>query len=210
MAEVQESLNSLQTYPSGVITGTLMWDTKEYTFCVLVETVRAHWSLVEKLIRHTECNNERMAGELQLPFYYEADQRWHYQPLKYIQEVDIADLRERLQERYAEVSSGRRAAPLLLLSDLTCKANKVCPVTDGEGGPGEVFTCNAAAQEYLHLGEERVMLSACKTEENALEALDMYGIRRPPPPAPVHKTTRRGEAGPSGHAALPTYQRPYD
>ncbi|KAK3242448.1 hypothetical protein CYMTET_47864 [Cymbomonas tetramitiformis] len=144
MAEVQESLSSLQTYPSGVITDTLMWDQKEYKFRVLVETVRAHWSLMEKLIiRHTERNN----------------------------------LRERLQDRCAEVSSGRRAAPLLLLSDLACKANKVYPVTDGEGGPGEVFTCNAAAQEYLHLGEVRVMLSACRTAEKALEALDMYGTR---------------------------------
>ncbi|KAK3248314.1 hypothetical protein CYMTET_42215 [Cymbomonas tetramitiformis] len=67
----------------------------------------------------------RLAGELQLPFYYEADQRWRYQPLKHVQRVDIADLRERLK----------------------VKTDKLYPVTDGEGGSGEVFPCNAAAQE---------------------------------------------------------------
>ncbi|KAK3256542.1 hypothetical protein CYMTET_34327, partial [Cymbomonas tetramitiformis] len=80
-----------------------------------------------------------------LPFYYEKDQRWCYQPSKYIQKVDAMDLRARLKMKYDEVLAGRQAAPLLMLSDLTCKVEKFYPVTDGEGGYGEVFSTNAAA-----------------------------------------------------------------
>ncbi|KAK3250035.1 hypothetical protein CYMTET_40567 [Cymbomonas tetramitiformis] len=61
-----------QTYTSCIITGTLMWDKKEHEFCVLVETVAAHWKLLEKVMDHTGCGNrERMVEELRLPFYYE-------------------------------------------------------------------------------------------------------------------------------------------
>ncbi|KAK3234160.1 hypothetical protein CYMTET_55589 [Cymbomonas tetramitiformis] len=136
MAAMQESLSALQVYLTGVITSTLMWDKRERQFCVLIEATRAHWELMERLIRHTEGDSEHMAtmgsvsGEFQLPFYYEVDQRWRYQPLKHVQKVGIADLRARLKVKYDEVLSGRQAAPLLMLSDLTCKAEKFYPVTD--------------------------------------------------------------------------------
>ncbi|KAK3256778.1 hypothetical protein CYMTET_34105 [Cymbomonas tetramitiformis] len=190
-----------------------MWEKRERQFFVLSEATRAHWDLVERLIRHTEGDSERMvpmgsvSGEFQLPFYYEVDQRWRYQPLKHVQKVDIADLRARLKMKYDEVLSGRQAGPLLVLSDLTCKAEKFYPVTDGEGGHGEVFESNASAQEYLHLGEGTMMLSACKSEEAARELLDNYGSRRPPP-AQTHKAVRRDDAGPSGHASLPAAPQP--
>ncbi|KAK3241073.1 hypothetical protein CYMTET_49130 [Cymbomonas tetramitiformis] len=45
-------------------------------------------------------------------------------------------------------------------TDVTCKVENFYPVTDGEGGHGEVFNTNAAAQEFLHLGEGRMMLAA--------------------------------------------------
>ncbi|KAK3269150.1 hypothetical protein CYMTET_22384 [Cymbomonas tetramitiformis] len=135
-----------------------------------------------------------VTGEFQLPFYYEKDQRWCYQPLKYIQRVDVMDPRARLKVKCDEVPAGRQAAPLLVLSDLTCKVEKFCQVTDGEGGHGEVFDTNAAAQEFLHLGEGRIMLSACKSESDARDELDSYGSRRPPPPpAQTRKTLRRDD-----------------
>ncbi|KAK3250306.1 hypothetical protein CYMTET_40307, partial [Cymbomonas tetramitiformis] len=167
MAAVQESVSAQQVYPTGAVTGTLMWDRRGRQFCVLSEKTKAHWELMESLVRHTEGSNERMApmgsvsGEFQLPFYYEKDQRWRYQPLKYIQKVDVMNLRARLKLKYDEVLAGRQSAPLLALSDVTCKVEKFYPVTDGEGGHGEVFDTNAAAQEFLHLGEGRIMLSAC-------------------------------------------------
>ncbi|KAK3269858.1 hypothetical protein CYMTET_21717 [Cymbomonas tetramitiformis] len=108
------------------------------TFCVLSEKTKAHWELMESLVRHTEGSNERMApmgsvsGEFQLPFYYKKDQRWRYQPLKYIQKVDVMNLKL----KYDEVLAGRQTAPLLALSDLTCKVERFYPVTDGEGGHG--------------------------------------------------------------------------
>ncbi|KAK3243843.1 hypothetical protein CYMTET_46530 [Cymbomonas tetramitiformis] len=57
----------------------------------------------------------------QLPFYYEKDQCWRYQPLKYVQKVDIANLRARLKIKYDEVVAGREAIPLLALTDVPCK-----------------------------------------------------------------------------------------
>ncbi|KAK3274404.1 hypothetical protein CYMTET_17415 [Cymbomonas tetramitiformis] len=175
MADVQESLNAQQVYPTGVVTGVLMWDRMARQFCVLSEKTRVQWELMEKMVRHTMAGSASMSpmgkvtGEFQLPFYYEKDQRWRYQPLKYVQRVDVADLRARLKVKYDEVVA--------------------------------VFSNNAAALEYLHLGESRVMLAACKTEDKARDALDTYGTRRDPaprPPAPRLKTVRRDEAGPSG------------
>ncbi|KAK3235498.1 hypothetical protein CYMTET_46298 [Cymbomonas tetramitiformis] len=113
MAAVQESLNVQQVYPTGVVTGTLMWDKRGHQFCVLSEKTRAHWELImERLVRHTEGDSERMSpmgsvsGEFQLPFYYEKDQRWCHQPLKHVQKVDIVDLRARLRMKYDEVGVG--------------------------------------------------------------------------------------------------------
>ncbi|KAK3235224.1 hypothetical protein CYMTET_54551 [Cymbomonas tetramitiformis] len=166
MADVQEALSAQQVYPTGVVTGTLMWDRRAHQFCVLSEKTRVQWELMEKMVRHTMAGSVsmspmgRVTGEFQLPFYYEGDQRWRYQPLKYVQKVDIANLRARLKVKYDEVVAGKQAIPLLTLSGVTCKVGKFYPVTDGEGGDGEVFNTNAAALEFLHLGEGRVMLSA--------------------------------------------------
>ncbi|KAK3270444.1 hypothetical protein CYMTET_21159, partial [Cymbomonas tetramitiformis] len=68
MAAVQESLNlRLRTYPSGIITGTLMWDKKSM-----------------------------------LPFYYEISERWQYQVLKYLDQVNLETLRQHLYTKYCE------------------------------------------------------------------------------------------------------------
>ncbi|KAK3245894.1 hypothetical protein CYMTET_44555 [Cymbomonas tetramitiformis] len=213
MANVQEALNAQQVYPTGVVTGKLMWDKMARQFCVLSEQTRVQWELMESMVRHTMAGTASMSpmgkvtGEFQLPFYYEKDQRWQYQHLKYVQKVDIADLRARLKVRYDEVVAGVRAIPLLTLSDAAGKVGKFYPVTDGEGGDGEVFSTNAAAVEYLHLGDGRVMLAACKTEEKAHDALASYGTRRDPPPGPTVrtlKTVRKDGAGPSGSAPSPS------
>ncbi|KAK3247245.1 hypothetical protein CYMTET_43249 [Cymbomonas tetramitiformis] len=209
-----------QTYP-GVVTGKLMWDKVARQFCVLSEHTRAQWDLMERMVRHTmegvTIMNPmgKMTGEFQLPFYYEKDQRWQYQHLKYVQRVDIADLRARLKVRYDMEVTGVEGVnvngiPQLTLSDAADKVGKFYPVTDGEGGSGEVFSTNAAAVEYLHLGDNtRVMLGACKTEEQAQDALDTYGARRNPPVRTsktlrTSKTVRGDEAGPSGSAPPPS------
>ncbi|KAK3274948.1 hypothetical protein CYMTET_16901 [Cymbomonas tetramitiformis] len=220
MASVQETLNTHQIYP-GVVTGKLMWDKVARQFCVLSEHTRAQWDLMERMVRHTMEGAANMSpmgkvtGEFQLPFYYEKDQRWQYQHLKYVQRVDIADLRARLKVRYdKEVAGvedlGVNMVPQLTLSDAADKVGKFYPVTDGEGGNGEVFSTNAAAVEYLHLGDNaRVMLGACKTEEQAHDALDTYGARRNPPvrtPKTLRtlKMVRGDEAGPSGSTPPPS------
>ncbi|KAK3240567.1 hypothetical protein CYMTET_49599 [Cymbomonas tetramitiformis] len=157
MADVQEALSAQQVYPTGVVTDTLMWDRKVHQFCVLSEKTRVHWELMEMMVRHTMGDGARVSpmgsvtGEFQLPFYYEKDQCWRYQPLKYVQKVDVANLRARLKMKYDEVVAGERTIPLLALADVTCKVEKFYPVTDGKGGHGEVFNTNAAAQEFLHL-----------------------------------------------------------
>ncbi|KAK3272524.1 hypothetical protein CYMTET_19181 [Cymbomonas tetramitiformis] len=130
-----------------------MWDRRGHQFCVLSEKTKAHWELMESLVRHTEGDSERMA-------------------------------------------------PMGSVTDLTCKVEKFYPVTDGEGGCGEVFDTNAAAQEFLHLGEGRIMLSACRSESDARDELGSYGARRAPPARP-HKTVTRDGEGPSGHALRP-------
>ncbi|KAK3287595.1 hypothetical protein CYMTET_4895 [Cymbomonas tetramitiformis] len=213
MANVQEALNAQQVYPTGVVTGKLMWDKMAHQFCVLSDQTRVQWELMESMVRHTMAGTSSMSpmgkvtGEFQLPFYYEKDQCWQFQHLKYVQKVDIADLRARLKVRYDEVVAGVRVIPLLTLSDAAGKVGKFYPVTDGEGGDGEVFSTNAAAVEYLHLGDGRVMLAACKTEERARDALASYGTRRDPPPRPTvrtRKTVSKGGAGPSGSAPTPS------
>ncbi|KAK3272762.1 hypothetical protein CYMTET_18959 [Cymbomonas tetramitiformis] len=76
---------------------------KETKFCVLSEKTRVQWELMEMMVRHTMGDGAHMApmgsvtGEFQLPFYYEKDQRWSYQPLKYVRKVDVAGLRARLK-----------------------------------------------------------------------------------------------------------------
>ncbi|KAK3287253.1 hypothetical protein CYMTET_5230 [Cymbomonas tetramitiformis] len=52
----------------------------------------------------------------------------------------------------------------------------------------------------------KVMLAACKSEDDARDELGSYGARRAPParpPAPAHKTVTRYGAGPSGHTPRP-------
>ncbi|KAK3232993.1 hypothetical protein CYMTET_56689 [Cymbomonas tetramitiformis] len=220
MASVQEALNAQQMYPTGVVTGKLMWDKVARQFCVLSEHTRVQWELMEHMVRHTMDGATnvspmgKVTGEFQLPFYYEKDQRWQYQHLKYVQRVDITDLRARLKVKYDEVVAGVQAIPPLTLSDAAGKVGKFYPVTDGEGGDGEVFSTNAAAVEYLHLGDNtRVMLAACKTEEQARDALDTYGARRDPPVRTpktlrTQKTVRGDEAWPSGSTPPPSSAPP--
>ncbi|KAK3246897.1 hypothetical protein CYMTET_43586 [Cymbomonas tetramitiformis] len=76
MVAVQETLNAQQDYPTGVVTGTLMWDRKGHQFCVLSEKTRVQWELMEMMVRHTMGDDAHMApmgsvtGEFPLPFRY--------------------------------------------------------------------------------------------------------------------------------------------
>ncbi|KAK3274922.1 hypothetical protein CYMTET_16924 [Cymbomonas tetramitiformis] len=49
MADVQEALSAQQVYPTGVVTGTLMWDRKVHQFCVLNEKTRVQWELIKMM-----------------------------------------------------------------------------------------------------------------------------------------------------------------
>ncbi|KAK3236107.1 hypothetical protein CYMTET_53713 [Cymbomonas tetramitiformis] len=64
------------------------------------------------------------------------------------------------------------------------------PVEDGLGGPGRVFADNAAAQEYLRLGEYRRMLKWVNTEQEGYAAIRADAARRPPPPHDTMITKR--------------------
>ncbi|KAK3266994.1 hypothetical protein CYMTET_24418 [Cymbomonas tetramitiformis] len=58
--ETKEALNAQQVYPTGVVTGTLMWDRRVHQLCVLSEKTRVQWELMEMMVRHT------MAGSVSI------------------------------------------------------------------------------------------------------------------------------------------------
>ncbi|KAK3256624.1 hypothetical protein CYMTET_34241 [Cymbomonas tetramitiformis] len=104
---------------------------QKHEFCVQTDAVAAHLKLVEAAVEHTEVTcHENMVAELQMPFYYENNERWEYQVLKYIEDVDLMELRKRLHKKYGGVIAGTLKAPRLTLADMTCKVNEVYPITD--------------------------------------------------------------------------------
>ncbi|KAK3287570.1 hypothetical protein CYMTET_4919 [Cymbomonas tetramitiformis] len=99
------------------------------------------------------------------------------------------------------VRHGHEGPPLELVS-LDSNA-KYYPVGDGLGGPGRVFSENAAAQEYVRLGEMRKMLKSVNTEQQGYDALDADAERRPPPSNNMASTrlTKRAPTQPPAPAA---------
>ncbi|KAK3245569.1 hypothetical protein CYMTET_44870 [Cymbomonas tetramitiformis] len=131
--------------------------------------------------------------------------------LRYLCPVDVESLSNGIFQQY--VRHGQEGPPLELVS-LDSNA-KYYPLEDGLGGHGRVFSENAAAQEYIQLGEKRRMLKSVNTEQQGYDAIEAGAKRRPPPPGNMVNTrlTKRAltqppaptaGAGPSQAAAGPS------
>ncbi|KAK3277617.1 hypothetical protein CYMTET_14386 [Cymbomonas tetramitiformis] len=205
---LQDKVQALQKYPSGEVTGTLMWDLEKQVFCVQPDTAAQYLDLMRCTLDHAAVfNGEELLRELQFPHWYESVGVWEYQLLRYLQPVDMELLREGIYDTWCRNGRGRLPLELVQL-DLN---SKFYPVEDGLGGHGRVFADNASAQEYLHLGEARRMLKSVGTEQAGLTALSADAARRPPPPqakrvAPRPSAPTAG-AGPSRAGAGPSRAR---
>ncbi|KAK3242502.1 hypothetical protein CYMTET_47811 [Cymbomonas tetramitiformis] len=210
--KLQNTLQSLFKYPSGEVTGTLMWDLKKRVFCVQPSAATQHLDLMHCTLSHARVSNrEELLDELQLPHWYESTGVWTYQLLRYLCPVDIESLSDGILRQYARHGGERPPLELVFLDPST----KYYPVGDGLGGPGRVFSENAAAQEYVRLGEMRKMLKSVDTRQQGHEALDADAARRPPPPndmahlrltkrAPARPPAPADVAGPSRAVAVPS------
>ena len=153
-----------------------MWDKEHLEFCLRSEASSVHLELVINTLKHGLCDAELraevIAGELQLAHYYESRGGWVWQVLRQLKEVDMRSLRHNLHQHF--LSQGHLLPPLVL-SEIQKKAyttrTRYYPVDDGQGGPGAVFSCNAAALEYLNLDVGRMMLKAASSERQAWEQL---------------------------------------
>ncbi|KAK3252619.1 hypothetical protein CYMTET_9932 [Cymbomonas tetramitiformis] len=209
LARFQNAVNKFHTNPAGDVKGAIMWDMLRCEFCVVTDAYMDILELLKATVDHVESDGATSElNDLQVPHHYESWGCWLFQALKYVEALDMGKLRRQLHRQWKEVASGQQRAPALQLADLgrACK-RKFYPVTDGEGGDGEIFTCHHAASEYVQLGEGRKVLKACATREEALYALDHSGQRRPPPPRVRGGVFERnahlkGAAGPSGHAEV--------
>ncbi|KAK3235821.1 hypothetical protein CYMTET_54005 [Cymbomonas tetramitiformis] len=210
--KLQDTLQALFKYPSGEVTGTLMWDLKQRVLCVQPSDARQHLDLMRCTLEHARVHNgEELLDELQLPHWYESTGVWTYQLLRYLCPVDMESLSVGILRRYDW--HGRKTPPLELVP---MDSNiKYYPVGDGLGGPGRVSSENAAAQEYVRLGEMRKMLKSVGTRQQGYTALEKDAERRPPPPnnmvntrltkrAPTHPPAPTAEAGPSQAVAGPS------
>ncbi|KAK3234765.1 hypothetical protein CYMTET_54988 [Cymbomonas tetramitiformis] len=209
---LQSTLQSLLKYPSGEVTGTLMWDLRKRVFCVQPSAATQQLDLLHCTLSHVRVSNrEEVLDELQLPHWYESTGVWTYQLLRYLCPVDIEALSDGILRQYAR-HGGERPPLELVFSD---SSTKYYPVGDGLGGPGRVFSENAAAQEYLRLGEMRKMLKSVDTRQQGHQALYADAKRRPPPSndmahlrltkrAPARPPVPAAVAGPSRAAAVPS------
>ncbi|KAK3265700.1 hypothetical protein CYMTET_25637 [Cymbomonas tetramitiformis] len=208
---LQNKVQALQKYPSGEVTGTLMWDLKKRVFCVQPDTAAQYIDLMQSTLDHASVyNSEELLQELQFPHWYEHAGVWEYQLLRYLQPVDMELLREGIYEAWRRNGQDRLPLELVQLEP----NSKFCPVEDGLGGGGRVFADNASAQEYLHLGEGRKMLKCAGTRESGLAAIRADAVRRPPPPqakrrVPLPSAPAAG-AGPSRATAGPSRARSLD
>ncbi|KAK3253277.1 hypothetical protein CYMTET_37463, partial [Cymbomonas tetramitiformis] len=160
---LQDKVKELQKYPSGEVTGILMWDLSKRVFCVQPESATQYIDLMQSTLDHAAVyNSEELLQELQFPHWYESAGVWEYQLLRYLQPVDMPLLRDGLYQAW--LRDGQNRPPLELVK-LEPKPVKFYPVDDGLGG-GKVFADNASAQEYLHLGEGRKMLRRDDTRES--------------------------------------------
>ncbi|KAK3238301.1 hypothetical protein CYMTET_51678 [Cymbomonas tetramitiformis] len=183
---LQDKVKELQKYPSGEVTGILMWDLSKRVFCVQPESATQYIDLMESTLDHAAVyNSQELLQELQFPHWYESAGVWEYQLLRYLQPVEMPLLRDGLYQAW--LRDGQNRPPLELVK-LESKPIKFYPVDDGIGG-GKVFADNASAQEYLHLGEGRKMLRRADTRESGLDAIGAEGRRRSPPPRAHQVTT---------------------
>ncbi|KAK3249806.1 hypothetical protein CYMTET_40782 [Cymbomonas tetramitiformis] len=167
--KLQDKVQALLKYPSGEVTGTLMWDLRENAFCVQPSTATQYLDLMGCTLEHAfVCNGEELLQELQLPHWYESTGVWQYRLLRYLCPVDVESLSNGIFQQY--VRHGQEGPPLELVS-LDSNA-KYYPVEDGLGGHGRVFSENAAAQEYIQLGEMRRMLKSVSTEQQGYDAIE--------------------------------------
>ncbi|KAK3237181.1 hypothetical protein CYMTET_52734 [Cymbomonas tetramitiformis] len=191
---LQDKVQALLSYPSGEVTGTLMWDLEKRVFCVQPNTATQYLDLMRCTLDHAAVfNGEELLQELQLPHWYESTGVWAYQSLRYLQPVDMEPLMDGIYEDWCR--HGLERLPLELVP-LDSNA-KFYPVDDGLGGPGRVFANNAAAQEYLRLGDNRRMLKCVNTEQEGHAAIRADAARRPPPPQ-VERVTSRPSAPAAG------------
>ncbi|KAK3250220.1 hypothetical protein CYMTET_40397 [Cymbomonas tetramitiformis] len=210
--KLQDKVQALLTYPSGEVTGTLMWDLEKRAFCVQPNTATQYLDLMHCTLDHAAVfNGEELLQELQLPHWYESTGVWAYQLLRYLHPVDMESLTDGIYEDWCR--HGQERLPLELVP-LDSNA-KFYPVEDGLGGPGRLFASNAAAQEYLRLGESRRMLKTVNSEQEGYTAIRAGAARRPPPPHSTQVTKRvtarpsapAAEAGPSRATAGPSRAR---
>ncbi|KAK3238172.1 hypothetical protein CYMTET_51793 [Cymbomonas tetramitiformis] len=212
---LQHTLQELFKYPSGEVAGTLMWDLKERVLCVQPSAATQYLELMRCTLDHALVyNSEELLDELQLPHWYESTGVWTYQLLRYLCPVDMESLSVGILRQYNR--HGSEAPPLELVS--LGSSTKYYPVGDGLGGAGRVFSENAAAQEYVRLGEMRKMLKAVNTRQQGCDALEADAERRPPPPnnmvnmrltkrAPAQPPAPAAGAGPSRAVAGPSRAR---
>ncbi|KAK3251899.1 hypothetical protein CYMTET_38781 [Cymbomonas tetramitiformis] len=205
---LQDKVQALLSYPSGEVTGTLMWDLEKQVFCVQPNTATQYLDLMRCTLDHAAVfNGGELLQELQLPHWCESTGVWAYQLLRYLQPVDMEPLTDGIYEDWCR--HGLERLPLELVP-LDSNA-KFYPVDDGLGGPGRVFANNAAAQEYLRLGENRRMLKCVNTEQEGHTAIRADAARRPPPPQVKRVTSRPSApaagAGPSRATTGPSRTR---
>ncbi|KAK3252669.1 hypothetical protein CYMTET_38050 [Cymbomonas tetramitiformis] len=209
LQKLQDKVQALLTYPSGEVTGTLMWDLEKRAFCVQPSMATQYLDLMRCTLDHAFVfNGEELLRELQLPHWYESTGVWAYQLLRYLCPVDVESLTDGIFQRWAR--HGQDWLPLELVS--LGSNTRYYPVEDGLGGPGRVFAENAAAQEYLRLGESRKMLKCVNTEQEGYAAIRADAARRPPPPhnsivtkrTPTQPPAPAAGAGPSRATAGPS------
>ncbi|KAK3259297.1 hypothetical protein CYMTET_31699 [Cymbomonas tetramitiformis] len=171
--KLQDKVQALLTYPSGEVTGTLMWDLEKRAFCVQPSTATQYLDLMHCTLDHAFVfNGEELLREPQLPHWYESTGVWAYQLLRYLCPVDVESLTDGIYQRWAR--HGQEWLPLELVS--LDSNTRYYPVEDGLGGSGRVFAENAAAQEYLRLGENRKMLKSVNTEQEGTVSGDRWTV----------------------------------
>eukprot|EP00854_Cymbomonas_tetramitiformis_P004082 gene4082-5058_t len=178
--QLQNALVHVQKLPSGLMMGSLMWDTEMCTFAVLPNSTSNTMDIVIAALKRVGVDDDGIRealGDIQIPVYYEENSQYRYQCFKYLDAVDLITLRAELQLEWEAVRQGTRDAPALILVRPTTKRNGKCyPVTDGGGGPGVVYRDHRAAYEHLGLDVGSEMLGAQTNLSQAYQEPDVgYG-----------------------------------
>ncbi|KAK3271288.1 hypothetical protein CYMTET_20351 [Cymbomonas tetramitiformis] len=139
---LQNKVQALQKYPSGEVTGTLMWDLTKHVFCVRPDTAAQYIDLMEATLDHAAVyNSEELLQELQFPHWYEHAGEWEYQLLRYLQPVDTETLRDGIYDAWQRHGQDRLPLELVQLDP----NSKYYPVEDGHGGGGKTTAATSQA-----------------------------------------------------------------